>query len=134
MTAKTTLIREALAKQLKNAIPKMNATPFPDDTKAPRFVVNDTFDAINYMEPLANGDVIVRYEIVVELAGTDATAQARRMEEILSWDGSESVYAAIVADRTLGNVVGQTLVSAANRNPDEPDRATIPVEIRTSKT
>lgn len=134
VTAKTTLIRRAIADQLKTAIPGMNVTPFPDDTKPPRIVVNDDFDAIDYQFTLKNGQATVRYSLVVELAGTNATSTAERMEELLSWDGSESIYAALIADRTLGGVVDQCVGLSATRTPAEPDRAELPLVIHVSKT
>lgn len=134
MTASTATIRTALAGQLRAALTNINVATYPDDTKPPRIVVNDSFDSIDYEVTVANNQAVVRYALTVELAGTSADSIAKRMEEILSWDGDESIYAALTADRTLGGVVTQIVVPAATRSPDEPDRAEIPVEIRTSKT
>lgn len=134
MTAKTATIRTALADQLSAALTNINVATYPDNTKAPRIVVNDSFDAIDYEVTVQNNQAVVRYTLTVELAGTNVESMAQRMEELLSWDGDESIYAALIADRTLGGAVTQIVVPAATRNPDEPDRAEIPVEIRTSKT
>ncbi len=76
-------------------------------------------DQVDYHRAFAGGDVVSNWSIVVIVGRyTDARAFAT-LDGYLSFDGANSIRAAIEGDKTLGGVA-QTLIlnSAANVQPE----------------
>lgn len=131
--ARNQTVREALAAQIAAAITTVNVTAYGEDgTKLPRVAVFDEPDSVEYVSDYGRGWKTLRYRIVIQVAGTQVAAVTQRLDELMSWDHDDSVFAAVYADRTLGlgdAVVKSTLITRGERFVDDPGRGEIPVEI-----
>lgn len=131
--ARNQTVREALAAQIAAAITTINVTAYGDDgTKLPRVSIFDEPDSVDYVSDYGAAWKTLRYRLVIEVSGTQPATIIQRLDELMSWDHTDSVYAAVYADRTLGlgdNIVKSTSIVAGERFPEEPGRGEIPVQI-----
>lgn len=96
--------RQAWQTQVAAAIPSANVSGwFVDGVKLPRIMlVEDTVGSVQIVSDFKAQFARIRYTVVVEDAGTDGLSAAQRLDEFVSWDHANSVYAAMKANPTFG--------------------------------
>ena len=135
-----TTIRKALADQIKAAIEvdgrDINVSWFPGSGSPPPVIEVDESDdtSIDYKSTLKRGPATLNFTLTVTMDSRSPEALTKAMDDLLSWDSDNSVYAAVWSDITLGGTVEEAFVLTARRFADLPSRAEIPIEITVSKS
>jgi hypothetical protein len=128
-------IHNALADQIRAGIDRQtNVSAFPDgSTIFPSVTIHTAADYISYWGTFGpNGDADVQLRIVIEVDAGDLTSICLKIADYLSvGTGNESsVVDAVMADQTLGGVVGDCVVLTAEWDSEnEPTKAVLPVWI-----
>ncbi len=128
-------IHNALADQIRAGIDRQtNVSAFPDgSTIYPSVTVHSDPEYISYWGTFGpNGDADIKLRLVLEVDAGDMTSICLKMADYLSaGTGNESsVVDAVMADRTLGGVVGDCVVLNAEWDSEnEPQKAVLPVLI-----
>src|SRR5690606_31839803 len=68
-------------------------------------LVEDPTDSVRTVFDFGGQYAVLRYIVVVEDSGREPLSAAKRMDEFVSWDHANSVFAAMNADRTLGGEI-----------------------------
>lgn len=92
-------------------------------------------DPIDYFTTMGPAGIArVRFDLVVEPAGTDKSAVVRLDDYLSVGTGNgSSVVDAILADRTLGGVVADCVLLGVSAYDPELVTATLPLEVRVAK-
>lgn len=136
MATQIATVRAAWETQIKAAISGANVSGwFNDGEKYPRIqLVEDTTDSVQIVSDFGVAYATLRYIIVVEEGGTDVLSAAKRLDQWVSWDDGNSIYAALNADRTLGGVLKDMDVAQTWSVIPEQLRAELPVTFHVVKS
>ncbi len=133
-----TTIRKALANQIQSGVARsVNVSWYPQSGMSVPLIeiVEDFGESIDYTKAFgSSGEVTLRFTLVVLIDGRNAETITMTMDDLLSWDSSSSIFAAVAEDRTLGGLVEEALVLTASRIQGDPTRAELPVEINLPKS
>lgn len=91
------------------AVPQLRVADFiPDNPSAPIAIVG--ISNVTYHRAFAGGDAVHEFIVTVMVGRESERSAQTRLDGFLSWDGPQSIRAAIEEDPTLGNVVETVLV------------------------
>jgi hypothetical protein len=132
MTADLAAIHTALADQIRiNVQRDINVSPHPHSGMP--FPLIEVWPATEYIDYYSESDsdqgvLKVRFRLLMATAANSAT-EFKIITDLLTWDGPNSIRAAVMADRTLGGTVDSAVVLTAEWDADAANpTAWIPVE------
>lgn len=104
-------VRSALASRVNSGTSLRCTAYVPDQINPPSAFIE--VDGVNYRYDYSPSGVMVALSIVVLLSSADSQRSQVAIDDYLSSDGSESMFAAIEADPDLGVTGVDTVVTSA---------------------
>lgn len=108
MAGTITAAAEGLKEQLKQ-IPGLRVVDYlPDQINPPTAIM--TIDSVAYHQAFGGGDPVYQFTITVIVARASERVAQKKLDDFMSYDGTQSVRAAIEADKSLGGAVQQAFI------------------------
>jgi hypothetical protein len=112
MPATITQVKEGLKTRIQT-ISGLRAYDYQPDQVNPPFAW-PTLDEIRFHQTgMASGGVVMDFTITVVVTRQSERSAQEKIDNYSAWDGAQSLRAAIEADRTLGGVCDDLIVSSA---------------------
>jgi hypothetical protein len=130
MTATPSQIKDALKTALQT-IPGLRAYDYQPDGVNPPFAFS-TLDEITYHGAMGAGNIVNRFTVTVVVQRVSERTAQDKLDGYVAYSGAQSVRAALEADRTLGGVVQDLIVTGATNitNIDANDTLYLTVDFQ----
>ena len=130
MTATPSQIKDALKTAIQT-IPGLRAYDYQPDQVNPPFAFS-TLDEITYHGAMGAGNIVNRFTVTVVVQRASERTAQDKLDGYLAYSGTQSVRAALEADRTLGGVVQDLIVTGATNitNIDANDTTYLTVDFQ----
>ena len=113
MPATVSQVKDGLKTAIQN-VSGLRAYDYQPDQVNPPFAFS-TLDEIRYHQTgMSSGGVVMDFTITVVVQRASERTAQDKIDQYTSWDGTQSVRAAIEADRTLGGVCSDLIVNSAS--------------------
>jgi len=128
-------IHNALSNQIRAGVSRdTNVSAFPDGSLVyPSVTIHSDPEYVSYWGTFGpNGNADLKLRVVIEVGAGDLMSVCLKIADYLSvgTGNTSSVVDDIMADRTLGGVVGDCVILTAEWDTEnEPFRAVLPVQI-----
>jgi hypothetical protein len=80
----------------------------PDQINPPTAVIS--IDSVTYHQAFAGGDPLYQFTITVIVARASERVAQQKLDAFLAYSGTQSVRAAVEADKSLGGAVQQAII------------------------
>ena len=131
MPATISQVKDGLKARI-NAVSGLRAFDYQPDQVNPPFAW-PTLDTITYHQTgFATGGVVMNFTITLVVNRAAERVAQDQLDQYMSWDGAKSLRAAIEADRTLGGVCEDLIVTNAENltNIDANDTLYLAVDFK----
>lgn len=130
MTATVSQVKDAL-KAAVASVSGLRVFDYQPDGVTPPFAF-PTLDEVTYHGAMGAGNVVHRFTITVVVQRVSERTAQDKLDQYLSYGGTQSIRAAIEADRTLGGVVQDVIVTGATNitNIDANDTLYLTVDFQ----
>jgi hypothetical protein len=131
MPATISQVKDGL-KTAINTVSGLRAFDYQPDQVNPPFAW-PTLDTITYHQTgMNNGGVVMNFTITLVVNRAAERVAQDQLDQYMSWDGAKSLRAAIEADRTLGGVCDDLIVTNAENltNIDANDTLYLAVDFK----
>jgi hypothetical protein len=131
MPATISQVKDGL-KTAINTVSGLRAFDYQPDQVNPPFAW-PTLDTITYHQTgMAAGGVVMNFTITLVVNRAAERVAQDQLDQYMSWDGAKSLRAAIEADRTLGGVCDDLIVTGAENltNIDANDTLYLAVDFK----
>jgi hypothetical protein len=130
MTATPSQIKDALKTAIQT-IPGLRAYDYQPDQVNPPFAFA-TLEEITYHGAMGAGNIVNRFSVTVVVQRASERSAQDKLDGYVAYDGTQSVRAALEADRTLGGVVQDLIVTGATNitNIDANDTLYLTVDFQ----
>ena len=131
MPATISQVKEGL-KNAINSVAGLRAFDYQPDQVNPPFAW-PTLDTITYHQTgMAAGGVVMNLTVTLVVNRASERAAQEQLDDYMSWDGKKSLRKAIEADRTLGGVCDDLIVTNAENltNIDANDTLYLAVDFK----
>ena len=131
MPATITQVKDGLKAAIQN-VSGLRAFDYQPDQVNPPFAF-PTLDEIRYHQTgFATGGVVMDFTITVVVQRSVERVAQDALDKYMTWDGTQSIRAAIEADRTLGGVCEDLIVNSAGNftNIDANDTLYLTVDFK----
>lgn len=111
MAATISAVAAGLKDQLRT-IPGLRVADYiPDNPNPPQAIMS--ISDVTFHRAFAGGDPVYQFTITIIVARSSERIAQDRLDAYCSWDGNQSVRAAIEADQTLGGACQSVIVERA---------------------
>jgi hypothetical protein len=131
MPATISQVKDGLKARI-NTVSGLRAFDYQPDQVNPPFAW-PTLDTITYHQTgMNNGGVVMNFTITLVVNRAAERVAQDQLDQYMSWDGAKSLRAAIEADRTLGGVCDDLIVTNAENltNIDANDTLYLAVDFK----
>ena len=131
MPATISQVKDGLKARI-NSVAGLRAFDYQPDQVNPPFAW-PTLDTITYHQTgMNNGGVVMNFTITLVVNRAAERVAQDQLDQYMSWDGAKSLRAAIEADRTLGGVCDDLIVTNAENltNIDANDTLYLAVDFK----
>ena len=131
MPATISQVKECL-KNAINSVAGLRAFDYQPDQVNPPFAW-PTLDTITYHQTgMAAGGVVMNFTVTLVVNRASERTAQEQLDDYMSWDGKKSLRKAIEADRTLGGVCDDLIVTNAENltNIDANDTLYLAVDFK----
>jgi hypothetical protein len=131
MPARISQVKDGL-KTAINTVSGLRAFDYQPDQVNPPFAW-PTLDTITYHQTgMNNGGVVMNFTVTLVVNRAAERVAQDQLDRYMSWDGAKSLRAAIEADRTLGGVCDDLIVTNAENltNIDANDTLYLAVDFK----
>jgi len=131
MPATISQVKEGL-KNAINSVAGLRAFDYQPDQVNPPFAW-PTLDTITYHQTgMAAGGVVMNFTVTLVVNRASERTAQEQLDDYMSWDGKKSLRKAIEADRTLGGVCDDLIVTNAENltNIDANDTLYLAVDFK----